>query len=103
MARAVAGLNGQPLEGRPLTVNEAKPPRTGFGANRGGARRAGWFLPQARLLRDRLLEEDLWMSSEEAAGASPLKNQEKIRRRVQGRRFVRRRIQTKLRAKGDSQ
>ncbi len=37
MARAVAGLNGQPLEGRPLTVNEARPPRTGgFGGNRGG-------------------------------------------------------------------
>ncbi|MGO9272047.1 MAG: RNA recognition motif domain-containing protein [Terriglobia bacterium] len=39
MARAVAGLNGQPLEGRPLTVNEARPPRTDFGANRGGSDR----------------------------------------------------------------
>lgn len=38
MARAVAGLNGQSLDGRPLTVNEARPPRTGFGANRRGGR-----------------------------------------------------------------
>ena len=36
MARAVAGLNGQPLDGRPLTVNEARPPRTGFGSSRSG-------------------------------------------------------------------
>ena len=43
MARAVAGLNGQSLEGRPLTVNEAHPPRTGFGANRGGGGRDGSF------------------------------------------------------------
>jgi len=28
--RAIAGLNGQSLEGRPLTVNEARPPRTDF-------------------------------------------------------------------------
>ncbi|HEX9135635.1 MAG TPA: RNA-binding protein [Nitrospirota bacterium] len=26
--KAIAGLNGQALEGRALTVNEAKPPRT---------------------------------------------------------------------------
>jgi RNA recognition motif-containing protein len=29
--RAIAGLNGQSLEGRRLTVNEARPQRTGFG------------------------------------------------------------------------
>ena len=34
--RAIAGLNGQSLEGRPLTVNEARPPRTGFPRPRGG-------------------------------------------------------------------
>ena len=28
--RAIAGLNGQSLEGRPLTVNEARPQRTDF-------------------------------------------------------------------------
>jgi len=39
MAGAIAGLNGQALEGRPLTVNEARPPRTGFGANRNGGGR----------------------------------------------------------------
>ena len=36
--RAIAGLNGQTLEGRPLTVNEAKPQRTGFGRSHGGGR-----------------------------------------------------------------
>jgi len=36
LARAVAGLNGQPLDGRALTVNEARPQRTDFGGNRGG-------------------------------------------------------------------
>jgi RNA recognition motif-containing protein len=39
MARAVTGLNGQPLEGRALTVNEARPPRTGFSGNRDGGDR----------------------------------------------------------------
>ena len=39
MAGAIAGLNGQALEGRPLTVNEARPPRTGFGPNRNGGDR----------------------------------------------------------------
>src|SRR5690242_3969083 len=45
LQRAVAGLNGQSLEGRTLTVNEARPSRTGFsgqrngGGNRGGYRR----------------------------------------------------------------
>ncbi|MGA2608663.1 MAG: RNA-binding protein [Terriglobia bacterium] len=38
MQRAIQGLNGQSLEGRPLTVNEARPQRTGFsgGPHRGG-------------------------------------------------------------------
>lgn len=31
VARAIQGLNGQTLEGRRLTVNEARPPRTGGG------------------------------------------------------------------------
>jgi|SRR5260370_24072671 RNA recognition motif-containing protein len=35
LQRAIAGLNGQALEGRPLTVNEAKPPRS-FSGSRGG-------------------------------------------------------------------
>jgi RNA recognition motif-containing protein len=34
--RAIAGLNGRTLEGRPLTVNEARPQRTGFSGPRGG-------------------------------------------------------------------
>ena len=39
---AMAGLNGQEMNGRPLTVNEARPqePRTG-GGNRGGYSRGG--------------------------------------------------------------
>ncbi len=36
LQRAIEGLNGQALEGRRLTVNEAQPPRTGFGGPRGG-------------------------------------------------------------------
>jgi RNA recognition motif-containing protein len=37
MERAIAGLNGQTLQGRRLTVNEARPPRTDFGGRpRGG-------------------------------------------------------------------
>ena len=37
MERAIAGLNGQTLQGRRLTVNEARPPRTEFGGRpRGG-------------------------------------------------------------------
>ena len=36
MQRAITGLNGQALEGRPLTVNEAKPQRTDFGRRDGG-------------------------------------------------------------------
>ena len=39
MERAIAGLNGQSLQGRRLTVNEARPPRTDFGG--GGGRRPG--------------------------------------------------------------
>jgi RNA recognition motif-containing protein len=43
MARAIQGLNGQSLEGRPLTVNEARPQRAGFtgGPQRGGGGRFG--------------------------------------------------------------
>jgi RNA recognition motif-containing protein len=40
--RAIAGLNGQSLEGRPLTVNEARPPRTGFSRPRDGGGRDGF-------------------------------------------------------------
>ncbi len=36
LQRAVAGLNGQALEGRTLTVNEARPQRTGFSGQRDG-------------------------------------------------------------------
>jgi RNA recognition motif-containing protein len=37
MERAIAGLNGQTLQGRRLTVNEARPPRTDLGGRpRGG-------------------------------------------------------------------
>ena len=37
MQRAIAGLNGQTLQGRRLTVNEARPPRSDFGGRpRGG-------------------------------------------------------------------
>jgi cold-inducible RNA-binding protein len=45
MQRAIAGLNGQSLEGRPLTINEARPQRTDFsrartgGGNRDNSRR----------------------------------------------------------------
>lgn len=37
--RAIGSLNGQSLEGRPLTVNEARPQRTGFGRGSGGGGR----------------------------------------------------------------
>ncbi|MGD1155859.1 MAG: RNA-binding protein [Terriglobia bacterium] len=33
---AIRGLDGKTLEGRPLTVNEARPPRTGFSGSRAG-------------------------------------------------------------------
>ena len=36
LQRAIAGLNGQALDGRTLTVNEAQPQRTGFGRSQGG-------------------------------------------------------------------
>lgn len=36
LERAIGGLNGQVLEGRRLTVNEARPPRTGSGRPEGG-------------------------------------------------------------------
>lgn len=36
LQKAISGLNGQNLDGRPLTVNEARPMRTGFGGGRGG-------------------------------------------------------------------
>jgi len=38
LQRAIAGLNGQALEGRKLTVNEAQPQRTGFGRPHSGGR-----------------------------------------------------------------
>ncbi len=38
LQRAIAGLNGQALEGRTLNVNEAQPQRTGFGPSHGGGR-----------------------------------------------------------------
>jgi cold-inducible RNA-binding protein len=41
MERAIAGLNGQSLQGRRLTVNEARPPRTDFGGGGGGRRPGG--------------------------------------------------------------
>ena len=34
MERAIAALNGQSLQGRRLTVNEARPPRNDFGGGR---------------------------------------------------------------------
>lgn len=36
--RAIGALNGQVLDGNPLTVNEARPQRTGFSDKRGGGR-----------------------------------------------------------------
>src|SRR5208337_1654380 len=41
LERAIAGLNGQSLQGRRLTVNEARPPRNDFGGGGGGGRRPG--------------------------------------------------------------
>ena len=41
MQRAIQGLNGQALEGRPLTVNEARPQRAGFGGGGGGGSHRG--------------------------------------------------------------
>jgi len=47
---AIQSLNGQALGGRPLTVNEARPPRTGSSGPRGGGRRdsRGGFNRQRR-------------------------------------------------------
>ena len=42
LQRVVAGLNGQTLEGRTLTVNEAQPQRTGFGRSQGGRERSSF-------------------------------------------------------------
>jgi cold-inducible RNA-binding protein len=42
LGRAVSQLNGQALDGRPLTVNEARPPRSGFGGQRDGGGRSGY-------------------------------------------------------------
>jgi cold-inducible RNA-binding protein len=39
LQRAITGLNGQALEGRALTVNEARPQRTGFSGQRNGGGR----------------------------------------------------------------
>jgi RNA recognition motif-containing protein len=39
LQRAIGSLNGQALEGRALTVNEARPQRTGFSGQRGGSGR----------------------------------------------------------------
>ena len=36
MQRAITRLNGQSLDGRPLTVNEARPPRSDFSRPRSG-------------------------------------------------------------------
>ena len=38
LQRAISSLNGQALEGRTLTVNEARPQRTGFSGGRDGGR-----------------------------------------------------------------
>ena len=39
LQRAIGSLNGQALEGRALTVNEARPQRTGFSGQGGGGGR----------------------------------------------------------------
>jgi len=39
LQRAIGTLNGQALDGRPLTVNEARPQRAGFSGNRAGGGR----------------------------------------------------------------
>jgi RNA recognition motif-containing protein len=39
LQRAIAGLNGQAFDGRTLSVNEARPPRTGFSAQPNGGSR----------------------------------------------------------------
>ncbi len=39
---AIAGLNGQELDGQMLNVNEARPRAERTGGNRGGGRRGSW-------------------------------------------------------------
>lgn len=39
MQQAIGSLNGRDFDGRALTVNEARPQRTGFSAQRGGGGR----------------------------------------------------------------
>jgi RNA recognition motif-containing protein len=46
LQRAIAGLNGQSLEGRPLTVNEAKPQQRTFSGSRGGSGYQSRFNPR---------------------------------------------------------
>jgi cold-inducible RNA-binding protein len=41
-AAAIEALNGQQFQGRPLTVNEAKPREGGGGGGGGGGRRGGY-------------------------------------------------------------
>jgi len=43
LQKAITGLNGQALDGRPLTVNEARPQRTGFSQHSGGGGRDGSY------------------------------------------------------------
>lgn len=45
---AIQALNSQALAGRPLTVNEARPPRTGFSGPRGGGGGRGGFNKRRR-------------------------------------------------------
>ena len=55
LERAIAGLNGQSLQGRRLTVNEARPPRNDFGGRRRTSPWRGWRWrwPQPRTFRRR--------------------------------------------------
>ena len=48
LPRAIEGLNGQSLEGRPLTVNEARPPRNDFSRPRNGGSERDGFRRQQR-------------------------------------------------------
>jgi RNA recognition motif-containing protein len=43
LQQAITGLNGQALDGRPLTVNEARPQRTDFSRPRGGGGQDGSY------------------------------------------------------------
>ncbi len=44
--RAIVGLNGQSLDGRPLTVKEARPQRPDFARSRGGCGRSNFGRPR---------------------------------------------------------